>query len=49
VSSAHDREVLDTMTRALARTLLERVGARFQLPSIGVPEPMAESPGPAAG
>jgi glutamyl-tRNA reductase len=49
VSSAHDREVLDTMTRGLARTLLEQVGARFQLPSVGLPQPMAESPGPAAG
>jgi glutamyl-tRNA reductase len=48
-ASVHDREVLDTMTRDLARTLLERVGARFQLPSVGVPEPMAESPGLAAG
>jgi glutamyl-tRNA reductase len=43
-SSAHDREVLDTMTRGLARTLLERVGARVQLPSVAVPEPIAESP-----
>lgn len=49
VSSAHDREVLDTMTRGLTRTLLERVGARFQPPSVGVPEPMTESLGPAAG
>jgi glutamyl-tRNA reductase len=48
-ASPHDREVLDTMTRGLARTLLERVGARFQLPSVGVPEPTAESPGLAAG
>jgi glutamyl-tRNA reductase len=48
-ASAHDREVLDTMTRGLAQTLLQRVGARFQLPSVGVPEPMAESPGLAAG
>jgi glutamyl-tRNA reductase len=43
-SSAHDREVLDTMTRGLARTLLERVGARFQVPSLDVPGPVAEPP-----
>jgi glutamyl-tRNA reductase len=49
LSSAHDREVLDTMTRGLARTLLERVGARLQLPSVAVPEPTAESPGLTVG
>ena len=42
--SADDRQVLDAMTRGLARTLLERVGARLQVPPLGVPELIADPP-----
>jgi glutamyl-tRNA reductase len=47
--SAQDREVLDAMTRGLAQTLLERVGARLQVTSVGVQEPTTEPPPVAAG
>ncbi|HWF35924.1 MAG TPA: glutamyl-tRNA reductase [Solirubrobacteraceae bacterium] len=40
--SPDDREVLDAMTRGLARTLLERVGARLHMPPIGAPELITE-------
>jgi glutamyl-tRNA reductase len=46
--SADDREVIDAMTRGLVRTLLERVGSRLQLPSVGVQEPTTASPAFAA-
>jgi glutamyl-tRNA reductase len=47
--SAHDREALDAMTRDLARTLLERVGERLQMSSVGVQQPATELPALAAG
>jgi glutamyl-tRNA reductase len=47
--SMHDREVLDAMTRDLAGTALERVGARLQVMSVGVQEPTTEPPALAAG
>jgi glutamyl-tRNA reductase len=42
--SATDREVLDAMTRGLTRALLERVGARLQVPSLSVPQLNTEPP-----
>jgi glutamyl-tRNA reductase len=47
--SAQDLEVLDAMTRGLAHTLLERVGARLQATSVGAQETTPEPPPVAAG
>jgi glutamyl-tRNA reductase len=46
--STHDREVLDAMTRDLAETALERVGARLQVTSVGAQESTIEPPSLAA-
>jgi glutamyl-tRNA reductase len=46
--SAPEREALDAMTRDLAGTLLERVGARLQVTSIGIQHPTTEPAAPPA-
>jgi glutamyl-tRNA reductase len=47
--SAQDLEVLEAMTRGLAHTLLERVGARLQATSVGAQETTPKPPPVAAG